>query len=198
MDYKIAPDNTAKNLYSKANMIDNIKDRFYQIIQRKIGDLLVDEISRITGTPVEGAGRLIFLKIPHFLKSIFSFYDDDQFLIETSFLYILFSLEKMNQELQVIYDQYLQKIMKNQKDLLELSDIIRINSTREPESVCKFEIPSYLKSSYAMVSDEFNDLIIFGLVKIFEWMNIFSPDLCTSNPHYEQAFLSVLRALSDS
>jgi hypothetical protein len=188
MEYKIEPDDQSDGMDSKSDAINDAKDRFYQIIKRKIGDLLVDQISRITGSTSQDHTKVTFLKFPHFLKPIFSFYNDNKLLIEASFLYILFCLEQMNPELQKLYEHYISKIEYPKANLMEMRDLIRINKTIEPQFVCKYEIPAYLLPSYSIYEENFPHLIVFGLIKIFEWLNVFEGDLVSLNPSYEQSF----------
>ncbi len=188
MEYKIEPDDKSDGMDSKSDAVNDAKDRFYRIIKRKIGDLLVDQISRITGSSSKNDTRITFLKFPHFLKPIFSFYNDNKLLIEASFLYILFCLEQMTPELQKLYEHYISKIEYPKANLLEMRDLIRINKTIEPQFVCKFEIPTYLLPSYSIYEENFPDLIVFGLIKIFEWLNVFEAGLVSLNPSYEQSF----------
>jgi len=184
------------NTESKSDKINDVKEKFFQVIKRKIGNLLVEEISKIIENEGFSSNRKIILKIPHFLKSLFSFYNDEGLLIETSLLYICYCLNLMTDEMQVIYEQNLAEIEKNRVILLKMKELLQLNKSETPVFICKFELPTYILSKYSLIEDDFENLIIFGLIKIFEWLGVFDSEFIEKYSKYEICFSSVVQRLN--
>ena len=143
MENQTNTDREGNQIEDKVSELNDVKEKFFTIIKNKIGELLVEEISRISGDVGESKNGSLILKLPHFLKSIFSFYNDEKLLIETSLLYIMFSLDLMSMEMSALYEKNIQKIENKKESLIELKELLRVNRTIVPEFVCKFDIPTF-------------------------------------------------------
>ena len=185
-----------QTLETKQNAIVDVKNRFNQIIKRRIGALLLEGISEILESENLSQDCVKILKLPIFLKPIFNFFTDNQLLLESSLLYIIYSLELLNPEMQEVYEQNLAKIEKRKKDLLELGDLLWVNIDSTTEFICKFNVPTYMSHIFHLLEDAVPNLVVFGLLRIFQWMNLLSFKVNSLVPKYEQSFSDVLQDLS--
>ena len=64
-------------LQNKVDKINDVKNKFFNAIKTKIGDLLIDELSRIAEAEKRKKSNLITMKIPYFLKPVFSFFNNN-------------------------------------------------------------------------------------------------------------------------
>ncbi|NVM54759.1 MAG: hypothetical protein HWN66_13740 [Candidatus Helarchaeota archaeon] len=184
-----------KSLESKRNIVKGVENKFNQVIKKKIGDLLIEEISRFLGNGSFNSEHLKILNIPRFFKPIFKFFNNNQLLLESSLLYIIYSLDIMNPEMQEIYDGNLSRIEYKRNELMEIKDLLWIDVDTTEEFVCQFNLPSFILPIYPVLEKEFQNLLIFGLLKIFEWLNLLNTKVSSLIPKYEQNFAEILQTI---
>lgn len=193
-DYEINRNQT--EIQSKVDKINDLKGRFYQTIKKKIGELLVEEINKKIEEELRSDAGKITLKIPYFLKPIFSFYNNDALIIETSLYYIIYSLDLMDPEMKIVYEQNLAQFEASRTRLTELKGLLQIYLNNMPAFDILYKIPSQVLPIYPILEEEINNLIIFGMLKLFEWLNILDLEIYPEKPTYEHSYTKILKALS--
>ena len=195
MEKQIESDGKVNHIEAKVSELNYVKEKFMSVIKSKIGDLLVEEVSRIIGDEKGRSNPSLILKLPHFLKSIFSFYNDEKLLIETSLLYIMFSLDLMSQEMKALYEKNISQIENKKGPLLEMKELLRVNRTIVPEFIVKFEVPTFILPHFSLLEKNFQNLVVYGLLKIFEWLNVLDSKENLGNSIYEQSFIDTFHSL---
>jgi len=85
------------------------------------------------------------------------------------------------------------KIEKNKRGLYKVRRIFRKVPKRDKVFSCQFELPPYLESIYPQLERNFQDLIVFGLLNILEWLNLVNPYVSSLIQQYKQKFDEVLQ-----
>jgi len=181
----------AEILETKLEEIQRVKDKFNRIMMQKLGKLLVEELSKVSGDDISGQNQYIVLKMPKFLKALFNYFKNDQLLIETGLLFIVYSLHLLDDEMQIIYGRNIASIQDKKDDLSKIRDLIWINVDLTPDCICKFRVPSCIFPAYPVFEKYMPNLAIFGLLKIFEWLNLLNSPVAALIANYEDSFNEV-------
>lgn len=198
MELNSKPEAEANTLEEKQNTISEVKQKFFNAIKRKLGDLFVEGLSEFFGNANLDPKQLIILKLPQFLKPIFNLFRDDYLLIDTSLMYILYSLELIDKNLQFQYEVKLSKIANKKKDLQGLKELLWIDSDTQVEFITKFILPAYLAPIYPILEEQIQNLVIFGLLKIFDWLDLLNLKARSLISNYEQSFVVVSQAIKNA
>ncbi|TFG05463.1 MAG: hypothetical protein EU536_01805 [Promethearchaeota archaeon] len=198
MEVKINAEIEENPLEAKQNTIQDVKAQFNKIIKKKLGALLISGLSESLGIEILDHDQIKIFKLPLFLKPIFTYFKDSQLLIETSLLYIMHCLELMNNEMHTNYDMNLVKIEQNKRDIIGLKDLLWVNLDPSMDFVCKFILPTYLLRIYPALEKEFPNLITFGALKIFEWLNLLNEKSRAFISQYEGIFQQVYLVIHSS
>jgi hypothetical protein len=193
MEDQMKSETSAAVLESKREEIEKVKNRYNKIIMQKLGKLLVEELSRVAGNEQPNQDQYIILKLPKFLKSLLNFFNNDQLLIETGLLFIIFSLNLLDDEMQIRYRQNISSIQIRKDDLSQMKDLLWVNLDPTPDCICKFRLPSYLFPAYPLFEKYMPDLAIFGILKIFEWLDLLNSTVCSLIRNYEGSFHEVYK-----
>jgi hypothetical protein len=193
MEDQMKSETSAAVLENKIEEIEKVKNRYNKIIMQKLGKLLVEELSRLAGDEQPNQDQYIILKLPKFLKSLLNFFNNDQLLIETGLLFIIFSLNLLDDEMQIRYQQNIASIQTKKDDLSQMKELLWVNLDLTPDCICKFRLPSCLFPAYPLFEKYMLDLAIFGILKIFEWLNLLNSTVCSLIPHYEGSFYEVYK-----
>ena len=196
MNYKSESD--ASSLEEKQNTVSEVKQKFFKAIKRKMGDLFIEGLSEFFGNTNLDPKKLIVLRLPQSLKPIFNLFRDDSLLINTSLMYILYSLGLMDKNLQFQYEVNLSKIANRKSDLQEIRELLWIDSDSQVEFITKFILPTYLTQVYPFLEDQVQNLVTFGLLKIFEWLNLLNIKANSLISRYERSFVIVTQAIKSA
>jgi hypothetical protein len=193
MDEESRADGKADGIKTKIEEINNVKSKFNQIVLKRVGELLVEEISKIMGVNALNPNKIVLLKLPNFFKAIFHFYNNDNLLFETSLLYVIYSLGCLDAEMRMIYERNVGFLESRKDELCGLRDLLRLNFDKERDFTCKFIITSSMQPLYALLENQIENLIVFGLFKIFEWLNVINAQVQSEISTYEQSFTKTLQ-----
>ncbi len=184
-------------LEDKQSAISDMKEKFNKMIMNKLGDLLLDGMSEFLGIEYQDQDQIKIIKLPQFLKPLFGYFKDNQLLVETSILYIIHSLNLINDELQTRYDINLSKIERRKHDLLEFKDLLWINLDPSLDFVCKFSVPAALLPIYPYLEKEIQNLITLALLKIFEWLDLLNFKVSALIPRYQERFAEIYHGIKE-
>ena len=193
MEDQMKSEMSAEVLENKIEEIEKVKNRYNKIIMQKLGKLLVEELSRVAGDEKPNQEQYIILKFPKFLKALLNFFNNDQLLIETGLLFIIFSLNLLDDEMQIRYGQNISSIQNRKDELSQMKDLLWVNIDLTPDCVCKFRLPSCLFPASPLFEKYMPDLAIFGILKIFEWLNLLNSTVCSLIRNYEGSFNEVYK-----
>ncbi|HUX98611.1 MAG TPA: hypothetical protein VMV49_03600 [Candidatus Deferrimicrobium sp.] len=191
---KFKPEVETSLLETKINEINKVKGRFYQVIKQKLGELLIEGLRDFLGETGSIESHIKLIKIPIILKPIFYFFNNDQLLIETSLLYIMYCLDLMDSELQIVYNEKISKIESKKGEFVQLKDLLSVHMNNDSEYLGKFKVPSYMNSFFLKWEGKIPNVTIFGLLKILEWLNILDSKTLQLINTYEQYYIEVQQA----
>ncbi|MHA1265694.1 MAG: hypothetical protein ACTSRS_10730 [Candidatus Helarchaeota archaeon] len=198
METSYNTDLKSKQLVEKQTTITEVKCRFNKMIRRRLGALLIRGLSEYLGEEILDPNQIKFFKLPLFLKPIFTYFHNDQLLLEVSILYIIYSLGLMNNEMQTNYDIYLAKIEYKKYEIKELRDLLWINLEREQVFTCKFQVPPYLLRILPIIEEKGANLVAFGILKIFEWLDLLPAKVQLLVSIYERSFQELYQTIHES
>ena len=198
MNYKMNYQEEPEQLETKIETINKVKEKFNQVIKQKLGELLIDGISEYIGEDQLNYKQLKIIKIPQVLKPMFYFFNDDQLLIDTSIQYILYCLDLITNEIYARYNENIQIITRKKDELMAIKDLLWVNMSQTSEYVCKYKVPNVLYDYLINMEKEFEEIIIFGLLKIFEWLNLLNSTALGLIPKYEQSFIKAQQITSQN
>lgn len=188
MEDQIKSEMSARILEGRVEEIQKVKDKFNRIMMQKVGKLLVEEISKVSGSINFSQNQYTILKLPKFLKSLLNYFKNDQLLIETGLLFIVYSLHLLTDEMQISYEKNIASFKEKRDELLKMKDLLWLNIDLTPECVCKFRVPSSIFPAYPLFEKFMPDLAIFGILKIFEWLNLLNSSVGSLIANYEASF----------
>ncbi|NVM54838.1 MAG: hypothetical protein HWN66_14135, partial [Candidatus Helarchaeota archaeon] len=134
------------------------------------------------------------LNLPRFLEPFLNSLQNPGFLLESALLYILSSLNQLNMEMRKIYNKNMTEIEKRKDVLLRMKNQIMASNDTTAIPI-QFKLPAYSASVYPILGTHFQDLIIYGLLKIMEWLGLVSPTISILMGKYEQIFSQVRQSL---
>lgn len=191
MEDQMKSDASAEVLESRIEEIEKVKNRYNKMIMEKLGKLLVEELSKVAGNEQSAQDQYIILKLPKFLKSLLNFFNNDQLLLESGLLFVIFSLNLLDDEMQIRYGQNIESIQTRKETLLQMKDLLWVNLDITPDCICKFRLPSCLFPAYPLFEKHMPDLAIFGILKILEWLGLLNSSICSLIRNYEGSFYEV-------
>jgi len=182
----------------KQEKIKSTKLNFENKILSKIGDALLSELFSLRSdeTPsVSKQDQLINIKIPSEIRSIIEKINNNDIIIETAILYFLYNINHLNEKLDSKYQENKQILINNVNGLSFSSksdDLYRLFS-KTNELIVNFTIPDYIREKFALMSEKFQDLIVYGILAIFKWLNIIKSNHDVIFNKYEQYFLEYIK-----
>jgi hypothetical protein len=90
--------------------------------------------------------------------------------------------------MQIVYARNIASLQVKRDELLKMKDLLWINIDQTPDCICKFRVPSSLFPAYPLFEKFMPDLAIFGILKIFEWLNLLNSTIETLIIKYEGSF----------
>ena len=134
------------------------------------------------------------LNLPRFLEPFLNSLQNPEFFLESALLYVVFSLDQMNLEMRKIYNKNMTEIENRKDEILRMKDQI-MSSNATTKIAYQFKLPAYSASVYPVLETHFQNLIIYGLLKIMEWLGLTNLTSSLLMGKYEQIFSQVRQTL---
>ncbi len=130
------------------------------------------------------------LNLPRFLDPFLNCLQNPQFMLESALLYIVYSLDQMNIEMRKIYNKNMTEIENRKNEILSAKDRI-MSSNDTTQMAYPFKMPAYISTLYPVLESNFQDLMIYGLMMMMEWLGVLSQPISLMMQNYERIFSQI-------
>ncbi len=187
-----------KSIEKKIEKVNETKQQFENKILAKIGDVLLNELFSLRSNEndsIPDQKKLITIKIPYEIRSFIEQINLDNIIIETAILYFFYNINQLTEKLEKKYEENREILINKIEELgFSLKSFDFFNTIHKSDYlIINFLIPDYFEEKFSLLEENYDCIIIYGILAILKWLNLFDSSQEIILQKYEHYFLESTR-----